>query len=354
MDGLRIDSHKLMFHPDRVSDWARGKDIFPIFLDVSPTSACNHSCIFCGLDYAHNNKAVLSGKVMGDLITDCAGHGVRSIMYAGEGEPLINKSLAEIIVLTKKKGIDAALNTNGVLMGKNFLKKTLGSLTWVRVSIDAGCEKTYMKIHGAREGDFARVLDNLKSAVSIKKKMRYDVTIGTQLLLLKENAADALLLAKRLKSIGVDYLIVKPYSKHPLSKNDAGTEIDYTKMAGLEKRLLRYADKDFAVFFRKDTMKKRFKEKPYMRCFGAPFWAYISADGEVYPCHTYLGIKKYSFGNLNKESFYKLWKGNRRKKVMAYFYNKMDARNCRELCRLDEINKYLWQLKNPHPHVNFI
>ena len=28
--------------------------------------------------------------------------------------------------------------------------------------------------------------------------------------------------------------------------------------------------------------------------------------------------------------------------------------NCRKACRLDEINKYLWMLKNPPEHVNFI
>jgi len=23
-------------------------------------------------------------------------------------------------------------------------------------------------------------------------------------------------------------------------------------------------------------------------------------------------------------------------------------------CRMDEINRYLWELKHPHPHVNFV
>ena len=29
-------------------------------------------------------------------------------------------------------------------------------------------------------------------------------------------------------------------------------------------------------------------------------------------------------------------------------------KNCREICRLDEMNRYLEELKNPGEHVNFI
>ena len=37
------------------------------------------------------------------------------------------------------------------------------------------------------------------------------------------------------------------------------------------------------------------------------------------------------------------------------YFSKMDLeKNCRELCRLDEMNRYLSELKNPGEHVNFI
>jgi len=353
MDELRIDSHKLIYHVDRVSDWLKGKDIYPLFLDVSPTSACNHRCVFCGLDFAHK-PVFLSKAVMAGMIKDAGRHGVKSIMYAGEGEPLLHKDLADIIGMTKKNNIDAALNTNGVLMNRAFLEKSLPNLVWIRVSIDAGTPKTYARMHGGRPGDLERVLENLKAAVKLKKKERYSVTIGTQFLLLKENAREAVMLAAILKKIGVDYLIIKPYSKHPLSANDAGTELDYTKMLSLGEELEKYSGGGFKVIFRKETMEKRFKPKTYDRCLGAPFWAYISATGDMYPCHTFLGVKEYSFGDLNKSSFSSIWKGKKRKKVMRYFNTKMDAGKCRELCRLDSINRYLWQLKHPHPHVNFI
>ena len=101
-------------------------------------------------------------------------------------------------------------------------------------------------------------------------------------------------------------------------------------------------------------MEKRFKEKSYKRCLGTPFWAYLSSDGEVYPCNTFYNIKKFSFGNIKEKSFTEIWNGQKRKKVLEYLESKMDAKKCRELCRLDEINAYLWRLKHPGKHENFI
>jgi len=354
MDGIRMDSHKLIYHVGRVNDWMNGKNIYPIFIDVSPTNACNHRCIFCGLDFAHKTKiSFLRFDVLERMVKDASLHGLKSIMYAGEGEPLLNKDMPEIIKMTKSYGVDVSLATNGALLSREMSKKILKYLTWIRVSIDAGTAGTYSKIHTCKISDFEKVLNNLKNAVTVKKKGKLGVTIGTQFLLLKENADEAGILAKRLAGVGVDYLAIKPYSKHPLSMNDAGTELDYGKMIGMEKDLAKYNTKTFSVIFRGRTMEKKFKEKPYKRCLGIPFWAYISGTGEVFPCHTFLGVKKYSFGNINDRSFSSIWKSAKRRAVMEYFEH-MDARRCRELCRLDEINSYLWQLKHPHPHVNFI
>ena len=51
MDNYRVDSHKLMFHPERVTKWLSGENIYPIEIEISPSGACNHRCIFCAYDY---------------------------------------------------------------------------------------------------------------------------------------------------------------------------------------------------------------------------------------------------------------------------------------------------------------
>ncbi|MBN1353328.1 MAG: radical SAM protein [Candidatus Omnitrophica bacterium] len=354
MEGMRIDSHKLLFHAERVSDWIKGKFVCPVCIEISPTDLCNHHCIFCGLDYGKRKGTFLDKKYVTRFVKGAAKKGLKAVIIAGEGEPLLDSNVTDFVTSFKKLKLDVAITTNGVLMDRDFCEKNLKSLTWIRVSIDAGTAPVYKRMHNASEKDFCKVLQNLNSAVSVKKKHGLKVTIGTQFLLLKENQKDLINAAKVLKKIGVDYLIVKPYSKHPLSRNEAGTDIDYSNFSYLEDRLKKYSGNGFNIIFRSATMKKRFMEKSYDRCLGVRFWAYISSDGEIYPCNTFYGVKRFSIGNVRGGSFTEIWNGEKCRTVFRHIEKKMDAKKCRELCRLDEINSYLWRIRHPHEHENFI
>ena len=81
---------------------------------------------------------------------------------------------------------------------------------------------------------------------------------------------------------------------------------------------------------------------------------YVDAKGNLWPCIAFMGKEELKYGNLNEESFVNIWEGNHRKKIVDYFMNMDLEKNCRELCRLDEMNRYLDELKNPGGHVNFI
>ena len=39
MDAHKIDGHKLDFHPERVADWASGKLVYPIYVEIAPVGA---------------------------------------------------------------------------------------------------------------------------------------------------------------------------------------------------------------------------------------------------------------------------------------------------------------------------
>ena len=351
--GYGIDSHKLVYHVDRVNDWVNGKNIYPIYMEAAPAGGCNQRCIFCGLDYTSHKAKFLDVSAWERFVKDASGKGLKSVLLSGEGEPLLHPEIAELTVSAKKAGVDVAIATNGSLMTKDISEKILSHLSWLRVSLDAASDKTYEIIHGVPGKHFSAVLKNLEEAVKIKKKKKYAVTIGAQFLLLNENLKDVEKAARIAREIGLDYFSVKPYSKHPLSINEAGTEVDYEKLLRLEKPLIGLSTENFSVIFRKRAIKRKLVEKPYKRCLGLPFWAYISSAGDVYPCSTFLGVKKYCVGNITRTKFSDIWESEERKRVMRIF-DKMDARKCRELCRLDEINAYLWKLKYPPRHVNFI
>lgn len=352
-EDLRIDSHKLIFHPDRVTEWLNGKNIYPLTVEISPSGACNHRCSFCAFDYLGYKPAFLEETLMIENLRKMSQKGVKAIVVAGEGEPLLNRSTPKFILQIKELGMDAAMSSNGVLFTEKVARECLPYLTWIRFSINAGTASTHQLIHGGRVDDFEIILANLKQAVALKQQSNWPVTLGVQMLLLPENVSEVVPFGKILKEIGLDYLTVKPYSQHPKSINQAGAMVDYQHYLDIENQLNDFNGNGFQVYFRAKSMQKLHRTRCYERCFGLPFWAYIDSQGNIWACLAYVGDSKFCYGNLYEASFEEIWEGSKRAELMEYIKD-MDVSNCRELCRLDEINTYLDQLIQRHPHVNFI
>jgi radical SAM protein with 4Fe4S-binding SPASM domain len=355
MDEFRIDSHKLTYHVKRVNDWLDGKDVYPIYVEVSPAGACNHRCTYCALDYMEYLPRFLDPALLKERLSEMAALGIKSVMFAGEGEPLLHKAIASIIRHTRGSGIDAAVTSNGVLFGEELAEKTLPSITWIKISINAATPGTYALIHRTDESDFDRVIKNIAGAVRIRDGSALKTTIGMQMILLPENVDEAVLLAEKARDIGADYLVIKSYSQHSLSITDRYEDIKYSEYLGLKDKLEKISDKRFNVVFRVHAMKKLAEEtRGYERCLALPFWSYIDAGGGVWGCSAYLGDERFLFGNINENTFEEIWKGEKRSKAMEFVGTELDTSECRRNCRMDEVNRYLRDIKNPPAHVNFI
>jgi cyclic pyranopterin phosphate synthase len=352
--GMRIDSHKLMLHPQRVAQWLDGENIYPLYVEVAPTGACNHRCIFCALDYVGYVPTMLDTGVFLKNLPIMAQRGVKSMMVAGEGEPLLNKDTPLFIKAAKELGIDVAMTSNGVLFTEDVIKETLPLFSWVRFSVNAGTTASYDRIHRGKAGDFEKVLTNIGRAVEYKKAHGLTTTIGVQMLLIPENQNEVLNLAERVAEAGVDYFSIKPFSKHPSSICNLSEEFDYETFLKLEKDLFERFSAQMQIAFRTQAMEKLKFERSYDFCRGLPFWAYIDSRAQVWACSAHLGKPEFCYGDMHEQSFDQIWEGPRRKQVLAMVEREMDVKDCREICRLDEINIYLHELKNPGPHVNFI
>ncbi len=366
MDPFAIDSHKLIYHPRRVAqfleagdDWDKAKKIYPIYIEVSPVGACNHRCTFCAVDYIGYKSRMLDISMFAERVAEMGSLGVKSMMFAGEGEPLLHKKINEMVWETKNAGIDVSFTTNATLLNDKFVANSLQHCSWIKVSINAGNASTYAKIHQTKESDFALVINNLKHAVETKRRNSWNCVIGAQSLLLPENAHEMEALAKICRDdIGLDYLVVKPYSQHLSSHTRQYENIDYEAYLDLEEKLAPLNTNDFNVVFRKNTMLKHIEKSKsrYKQCNSTPFfWAYIMADGSVYGCSAYLLDERFCYGNIAGSSFKSIWEGSKRKTNFLYVRNELDIENCRKNCRMDEVNRYLNNIKEDLiEHVNFI
>ncbi len=359
----RIDNHKLIFHPARVSQWQEGhmqwetaKEIYPIYIEISPVGHCNHRCVFCAKDYIGYIKRKIPYEIMKERITELANLGLKSIMFAGEGEPTLYKKLPEIIEHCENVGIDTSLTTNFVPVNDKEIETYVKFCKWIKVSFNAGTSEVYSEIHRTKKEDFDKVVSNLLKAVEIRNKTGKGSTLGTQMLLLPENFKTAAELAKISRDLGLDYLVIKPYSQHLMSNTKKYENITYSDFMFLEKELEKYNTENFKVIFRANTINKLTNSaERYKKCYAVPFfWGYIMSDGNVFGCSSFLEDSHFCYGNINEKSFKEIWEGEKRKENFEYIKNTMNAENCRINCRMDEINRYLWELKNPSPHVNFI
>ncbi len=357
MDKFKIDSHKLAYHVSRVHDWMRGERIYPIYAEISPTGACNHRCVYCGLDFMDYRPRQLDTGLLKTRLSEMSKLGVKSVMFAGEGEPFLHKDMTRLVRCAKDAGLSAAVTTNGVLFGKEDAEGVLEAADWVKASVDAAMPQTYAKIHGADPGDLDRVIENMSYAAKVRDRNGYDCALGIQLLLLPENRGEVTALARRAREIGMDYFVVKPYSQHPQSRTRQYDSVRYAD--GDEQRLTEELETlktaKFDIIFRKRAMEKWDEgTRTYEHCRALPFWSYIDAGGEVWGCSVYLGDERFLYGNINDNTFQEIWEGEKRQRSLQWVENDLDAAKCRVNCRMDEINRYLWEIKNPPKHVNFI
>jgi len=176
------------------------------------------------------------------------------------------------------------------------------------------------------------------------------------MLLLPETLDSAVDLAQRCRDTGLDYLVVKPYSQHLMSLTHEYEGIDYRPHLHLADQLEKLNDDRFHVVFRRHTMEKLAdQDRHYAKCMATPhFWAYIMAHGDLYGCSAYLLDERFRYGNILKQTFEQIWAGELRSRSQEYVEQQLDISECRKNCRMDEVNRYLWELKHPGSHVNFI
>jgi len=352
MFDTNFDKQKLMYHPKELGYWLeQGVTKGPIYTEMELCRKCNCQCIFCGVDYLVNKTDdTIDTALARKIISDLHSLGNKSIMFSGHGESLLHPDAEEIISFATEL-MSASVTTNGLMLtDKNI--GLIDGLEWIRFSVNGYDRDNYAHIHGTGPEMFGRVIANITGVVERKRKLGLELTIGSQLVLLDDNADGVVDLAHRLKEIGVDYFSVKPYSQHPLSENKMS--VDYSRFTELEKECNSLEDDSFKMIFRAGSMKKAGAKKQYRKCYGTNFLCFVCANGDIYECNVFAGDPRFLLGNTNNESLTDIWRGQRRKSVLAFIENELDIDSCRDICRMDECNKYLWRLKHPWPHDNFI
>jgi len=287
MDKFNIDGHKMMSHLGRVADWQAGREIYPIYVEISPVGWCNHRCTFCAVDYLGYKKTHLDTQKLKDALLSMAIHEVKSVMFAGEGEPTLHPALPELVRYAKRQGLDVALTTNG----SRFMCDYMDACEWIKVSVNAGNPTVYTAIHKCAKDQWDIVWFNIRQAVEYKRKHELKTTIGVQCVLLPENAHTLNELAYTCREVGVDYLVIKPFCQSSLTEKKYDSLMYKQSYEKYLNALSMYASSTFELITRHSAIKTwDEKTRRYEKCLSVPhFWAYVQSNGDVYGCSSYIG-----------------------------------------------------------------
>ena len=371
-----IEGAKVVHHPQWLRRWRKNPfSVMPIYLEISPVGMCNHRCTFCApemLGYPQRSLPVEAlGKFLNELKElreqDPDGLGVRSIQYAGEGEPTLHKDLAEIFRLTRQAGIDIGMLTNATGLTQKLAEQIVPLVNgYLQVSLNAGTKESYTKIHRAAPNHWNLVWKNIERAVKIRERTgsnECDIGINMTVLIQSSVEKDGTVipanwpeiehLVKQAHEIGVNYVSVKPYSQHLLSRETAK---HYGNMpyAGVMDEILhtgetlraRYNSERFEVVFRFS----RFQEyeeagRNYTTCRATPtIWSYIQSDGLWLSCSAFWTDARFGLGNILTESVRDIWFGERRRAHLKFVGCELDISECRKTCHPDKENRLLAKL----------
>ncbi len=418
MKRLKLEGNKLLHHLDRLEPWLAGREIFPLYALVSPSLTCNHRCSFCVYHYLDRRRPrFLDFTAFAPVLEEMGACGVRGLLFSGEGEPLLNRDCPRMTETAATAGIDTALNTNGALFSRKARDRMLPLLKWVRFSVDAGDAHTYSRVHGVPESEFRKVLGIMEAAASEAARLPDPPTLGAQFLLLPENYESLPALAKILAASGIDYLAVKPFLLHPRTatgasppatdgtptRTEPGTptrakdeissakgeaasprteegdlpgfwesasarteegglsstaeagsfSVDSPAVADALAAAESAATEKFDVVVRREAFRST-EGRSYKTCLGADLMFEIDSAGNLIPCGPLMGEPEFVYGNIHDGGFREIWTSERCRSLRKSFREEFDVRGCMPGCRNDSVNRFLWRLRHPPVHVNFI
>jgi MoaA/NifB/PqqE/SkfB family radical SAM enzyme len=355
MKKFDLDSHKLHYHFDRVAQFAKSGDCAPIYMEVSPVGLCNHRCVFCAYDYIGYPNRKLDREKFMTFVKDIADAGLKSMLYAGEGEPLVHPNIGEFVAHTKSYGIDVGMFTNGQLLSEKLTQEILPSLTFIRFSFNGGTADNYAKIHEVKTSVFDKVVENIKYACDYRREHGLSVDIGAQFVLLPENIDYLMDAVRTLRLCGVDYISIKPFVQQNEAQHyQMNRQFTLDELHELIESSKKEEADSFKVLFRENAFEK-YGERDYCHCNGTTFITVLNSAGELASCLPFWDNPEFVYGNIHEESFEAIWNGERRAKIKNFLENELDVKTCPPNCRPNAINSFLENiLSRDIKHINFI
>lgn len=289
---------------------------FPFKLKMECSSICNLRCKMCPLHVGLTRKQgyleFKKFKYIFDQIKPAY------LNLTGIGEPFLNKDLFEIIKYAKKKNAMVKLDSNGMLLNKENIKKILDTkIDIISVSIDGVDKESYEKIRVG--SNFEQVKNNVKNLVDERNRIKSDTRVHMFFVLQETNIEKLPDFIRLAEWLGVNY--VAGSFVVTLGKNsNINNKILKKRRIILEKireteELCKKSKMQISITPLLEYLKGEKYSDSYNNnkpCYMPWYSTFITWDGYVNPCD-FSCDNEIVFGNVFKEPFKKIWNNEKYK-----------------------------------------
>lgn len=282
---------------ERIKAFFEDKILPPHEIEIQPSASCNAACYFCwgkrlkleGYLKDPQNMQTVINKI---LQAEVDGYRVERVKFIGStGDPLMTPTTLKAIDSLRRAGRKASLFTNGIGLtyrtnGVTYAERLI-HLSYLRISLDAGCDETLAKIKKLKAGSFAKIMRGLRILRNGADQNDSKLTIQVSFVISKDNYRDILSTARAAKENGAHAVLYKPnfIDENLTPEQKAHINQQLKQAGGLE-------DNKFKVILM-STEVTRCEE-----CYYPYFWATVGADGQLYPCGHRALAGTEPFGNL--------------------------------------------------------
>lgn len=309
---------KMLYSEDIYEQYAETSVVSPIkSMCLHIAHDCNLRCKYCFAstgDFGTGRKLMPleTGKAAIDfLLEKSAGRENLDVDFFG-GEPLMNFEVVKEIVAYARgkekeygKHFDFTITTNGMLLNDENIEFINREMHNVVLSLDGRKEvNDRMRTRVDGSGSYDKILPNFKKLVEKRGDKEYYVR-GTYTKYNLDFSEDVMHIYEAgFDQISVEPVMEKPEIEYALTEADLGQIYqEYDKLTERLSEVKRNGGFINFFHFMIDLNQGPCVVKRLRGCGSGNEYVSITPDGDIYPCHQFVGMEEYKMGNLADGTF---------------------------------------------------
>lgn len=141
----------------------------PLHLELDISDRCNVDCYFCNAMDVRTKEQVPQKRVA-EILDEAVANGLRSVRFAGGGDPLFHREIERVIDDVHSRGIVIDnITTNGLGMTRGVAERIVaGETREILISLNASDANDYARMMQVKPAIFDRILANIRELVALR------------------------------------------------------------------------------------------------------------------------------------------------------------------------------------------